>query len=259
MFRIIDNFLQIITCLFNSMFILLYFDLHIMWLWFVRKYNFWFLFIMLYFLLSFFRRLIFFSQFCKLNLSELISREIFPRTFIAHIASTLTFTETISTNDGWHVCLINFLKHVFEWSSLNMDLLPCFLINKWLEHFVASSENQGTVDDEHFMHDFWIIVLTHGNSNFNKVDCLFVERRHWKSLHVQATKSSVDSFTSSFWTSWQPPMNQFFIFHQVVSSHFLLARQIKKLINNYLSRLFKVKWPSLSVSFVVAMIVPCLQ
>ena len=136
-----------------------------------------------------------------------------------------------------------------------MNLISCLFIDKRLEHLIGCSEDERTSNDIHFMHDFRVIILSHRNCNLNKVNCLFVQRRHREPIHVKTTECSVYSLPSSSRACGQSPVNELLILHQVICSHLLLACKMEQIINYHLTGLFKVKWSSFFISLMVPVIV----
>jgi len=52
-------------------------------------------------------------------------------------------------------------KHVLKGATSNVDLLLGLVIDERLEHRVSSSEDEGTINDVHLMHDLRVVVLSH--------------------------------------------------------------------------------------------------
>lgn len=127
---------------------------------------------------------ILFSELLELTFCKFIPWKVFPRSFITHVATSIALANTRATNDLRYIVLIYLFKHLIERATSQMNFVSSFLVDKRLEHFVGRSKHEGGPNDVHFMHDFWIVILPHSDGNLNKVDGLFVKRRHRKTIHI---------------------------------------------------------------------------
>ena len=114
---------------------------------------------------------------------DTVTLETLPRTFISVVATA--FTLTLATKESGNVFRSHLFKQFFRvFASQDLYLLSGFLIDEWFEYLPSCSEHEGTVDDQHGVHDLRVVILTHIDGTSHEALGLGIEHAHRKSLHV---------------------------------------------------------------------------
>ena len=123
----------------------------------------------------------------------------------------------------------------------------------------SSSEHEGTVDDQHGVHDLRVIILTHIDGTSHKALGLGIEHAHRKSLHVKTGCCGVNDLSFSFRASRQPNVEEPLVFSLVIELHSFQRNAMEHVIDVDLRGAVVVKRTPVTVCPVVAMQIKVLK
>jgi len=120
--------------------------------------------------------------------------KLLPGSHIRLRTSSFISTCAFSTKERWQAVLVDLLEQLFlVGATQNLDLCNGFFIQKSLNDWPASGENERRVDHKHCTHIFRVIITSDFSGCLEKSSHLTIHHSCWEAGHVHYRQACVDS------------------------------------------------------------------